>query len=61
MISYWLDVALCGLTLLLELFGAVVLAIAVQFIFIKVFKINPVLKFLRFLDRLDKKLTEMFG
>ena len=60
MISYWIDVALCGLTLLVELFGSIALAIAVQFIFVKIFKINPVLKFLRFLDRFDKKLTEIF-
>lgn len=60
MISYWLDVILCGFTLLVELFGSIALVIAVQFIFVKIFKINPVLKFLRFLDRFDKKLTEIF-
>lgn len=61
MISYWLDVALCGLTLLVELFSSIALVIAVQFLFVKVFKINPVLRFLKFLDRFDKKLTEIFG
>ena len=61
MISYWLDVALCGLTLLVELFSSIALAIAVQFLFVKVFKINPVLRFLKFLDRFDKKLTEILG
>jgi hypothetical protein len=61
MINYWLDVALCGLVVLAELVGAIALAIAVQFIFVKMFRINPVLRFLKFLDRFDKKLTEIFG
>lgn len=61
MINYYLDVALCGLVVLAELVGAIALVIAVQFIFVKMFRINPVLKFLKFLDRFDKKLTEIFG
>lgn len=61
MINYYLDVALCGLVVLAELVGAIVLVIAVQFIFMKIFRINPVLRFLKFLDRFDKKLTEIFG
>ena len=61
MINYWLDVALCGLVVLVKLVGAIALAIVVQFIFVKMFRINPVLRFLKFLDRFDKKLTEIFG
>lgn len=61
MINYYLDVALCGLVVLAKLVGAIALAIAVQFIFVKMFRINPVLRFLKFLDRFDKKLTEIFG
>lgn len=61
MINYYLDVALCGLVVLAELVGVIALVIAVQFIFVKMFRINPVLKFLNFLDRFDKKLTEIFG
>lgn len=61
MINYWLDVALCSLVVLEELAGAIALTIAVQFIFVKMFRINPVLRFLKFLDRFDKKLTEIFG
>lgn len=61
MINYYLDVALCSLIVLAELVVAIALAIAVQFIFVKMFRINPVLKFLKFLDRFDKKLTEIFG
>lgn len=61
MINYYLDVALCGLVVLAELVGVIALVIAVQFIFVKMFRINPVLRFLKFLDRFDKKLTEIFG
>lgn len=61
MINYYLDVALCGLVVLAELVGAIALVIAVQFMFVKMFRINPVLRFLKFLDRFDKKLTEIFG
>lgn len=61
MINYWLDVALCSLVVLAELAGAIALTIAVQFIFVKMLRINPVLRFLKFLDRFDKKLTEIFG
>lgn len=61
MINYYLDVALCGLVILAELVGVIALVIAVQFIFVKMFRINPVLRFLKFLDRFDKKLTEIFG
>lgn len=61
MINYYLDVALCGLVVLAELVGVIALVIAVQFIFVKMFRINPVLKFLKFLDKFDKKLTEIFG
>ena len=61
MINYWLDVTLCGLVVLVKLVGAIALAIAVQFIFVKMFRINLVLRFLKFLDRFDKKLTEILG
>lgn len=61
MINYYLDVALCGLVVLAELVGAIALVIAVQFMFVKMFRINPVLRFLKFLDRFDKKITEIFG
>ena len=61
MINYWLDVALCGLVVLVKLVGTIALAIAVQFIFVKMFRINLVLRFLKFLDRFDKKLTEILG
>ncbi len=61
MISYYLDVALCGLTLMLELFGAIGTMLLVQLIFYKIFKINLYKNFWKFLNKMDKKLTEMFG
>ena len=61
MINYWLDVALCSLVVLAELAGAIALAIAIQFIFVKIFRINLVLRFLKFLDRFDKKINWDFG
>ena len=61
MISYYLDIALCVLVLMLELFGAIGMMLIVQLIFYRVFKINLYKKFWKFLNKMDKKLTEMFG
>lgn len=61
MINYYLDIALCGITLFAEIFGAIVLALAVQLIFYRVFKINLYKTMLKKLDSLDKRLTEIFG
>lgn len=61
MINYYLDIALCGMMLIAEIFGAIVLALAVQLIFYRVFKINLYKTILRKLDNLDKRLTEIFG
>jgi len=60
MISYYLDVALCGLTLMLELFGAIGMMLLVQLIFYRVFNINLYKSFLKFLYKMDKKLTQIF-
>lgn len=54
MISYYLDVALCGLTLMLELFGAIGMMLLVQLIFYRVFKINLYKSFEKFLDKMEK-------
>lgn len=61
MISYYLDVALCGLTLLAELFGAIGMMLLVQLIFYRVFNVNLYKSFWKFLNKMDKKLTKMFG
>lgn len=60
MISYYLDVALCTLTLLAELFGSIILMLLVQLIFYRVFNINLYKSFLKFLYKMDKKLTQIF-
>ena len=61
MYNYYLDLALCSLTFMLELFAVFIGIITLQFIFVKVFKINPILKFWRFLEKLDKKLNKYFN
>ena len=61
MCDYYLDLTFCGLTFMLELFAIFLGIVALQFIFVKVFKINPILKFWRFLEKLDKKLNEYFN
>lgn len=58
---YLLDVMLCGLVVIAEIVAAIIGIIALQFIFVKVFKINPILKFWRFLEKLDKKLNKYFN
>lgn len=60
MINYYLDVALCGLVVLAELVGAIGTMLLVQLIFYKIFKINLYKNFWKFLNKMDKKLTEMF-
>lgn len=61
MISYWLDVMLCGMVVLGRLVQAIVIAILLQYIFYKVFKINLYKNLCKLSRKLDKKVTEMFG
>ena len=58
---YLLDVMLCGLVVIAELVAVFIGIVVLQFIFVKVFKINPILKFWRFLEKLDKKLNKYFN
>ena len=58
---YLLDVILCGLVVIAELFGAVVLALTVQFLFLKLFKINLYKLINKKLNKLDKKLNKYFN
>lgn len=61
MISYWLDVMLCGMVVLGRLVQAMLIGILTQYIFYKVFKIN-LYKSLCILSRkLDRKVNEYFG
>lgn len=58
---YLLDVMLCGLVVIAEIVAVLFGIVVLQFIFVKVFKINPILKFWRFLEKLDKKLNKYFN
>lgn len=60
MISYWLDLMLCSLVVIAKVVQAIGIALLVQFIFYKVFKINLYKSFWKFLDRLDKRINEIF-
>lgn len=61
MIEYLLDVYLCGLVVLVEVIGAMAIALVIQGIFYKVFKINLYKNLCKLSRKLDKKVTEMFG
>lgn len=58
---YLLDVMLCSLVVIVELFGAVVLALTVQLLFLKLFKINLYKLINKKLNKLDKKLNKYFN
>lgn len=60
MISYWLDVMLCSLVVIAKVVQAIGIALLVQFIFYKVFKINLYKSFWKFSDRLEKRISEIF-
>lgn len=58
---YLLDVMLCSLVVIAELFGAIVLALTVQLLFLKLFKINLYKLINKKLNKLDKKLNKYFN
>lgn len=60
MISYWLDVILCSLVVITKVVQAIGIALLIQFIFYKVFKINLYKRFWKFSDKLDKRINEIF-
>lgn len=60
MISYCLDLMLCSLVVITKVVQAIGIALLVQFIFYKVFKINLYKSFWKFSDRLDKRINEIF-
>lgn len=61
MMSYFLDVYLCGLVLLAEIAGATMLMLLIQLIFYRGFKINLYKNIWRFLNRMDQKVSKIFG
>ena len=60
MISYLLDIFLCSLVVITKVVQAIGIALLLQFIFYKVFKINLYKSFCKFSDRLDKRINEIF-
>lgn len=61
MISYWLDVMLCGMVVLGRLIEAIVIAILLQYTFNKFLNINLFKSFWKLSDKLDKKIIKIFG
>ena len=61
MISYLIDVFLCGMVVVAELVGTIILAIATEVIVYKVFKINPYQEIWKGLNKLDRKLNRILG
>ena len=57
--DYCLDVLLCGLVTLGELIGVIILAMAIQLIFYRVFKINLYKNIIRGLNKLEKYIEEI--
>lgn len=60
MISYLVDLFLCSMVVVAELIVAIILVIAIELVFYKLFKINLYQEFWKFLNRLDKKLDKIF-
>lgn len=60
MISYWLDVILCSLVVIAKVVQAIGIALLIQFIFHKVFKINLYKSFWKLSDKLDKRINKIF-
>lgn len=61
MISYLVDLFLCSMVIVAELVGTIILAIAVEVIVYKIFKINLYQEIWKRLNRLDRKLNKILG
>lgn len=61
MISYLVDLFLCSMVVVAELIGTITLAIAVEVIVYKIFKINLCQKIWKGLNGLDRKLNKILG
>ena len=61
MISYLVDLFLCSMVVVAELVGTIILAIAVEVIVYKIFKINLCQKIWKGLNGLDRKLNKILG
>lgn len=60
MISYLIDVFLCSMVVV-ELVGTIILAIAIEIIVYKIFKINLYQEIWKGLNGLDRKLNKILG
>lgn len=61
MISYLVDLFLCSMVVVAELIGTIILAIAVEVIVYKIFKINLYQEIWKGLHKLDRKLNRILG
>ncbi len=61
MISYLVDVFLCGTVVVAELVGTIILAIVTEVMVYKVFKINLYQEIWKGLNKLDRKLNRILG
>ena len=61
MISYLVDLFLCSMVVVAELVVTIILAIAIEVIFYKVFKINLYQEIWKGLHKLDRKLNRILG
>lgn len=59
MISYLIDVFLCGMVVVAELVGTIIFEIAVEVMVYKVFKINLYQEIWKGLNKLNKKLNKI--
>ena len=60
MISYWIDVLSCTMTVLIELISIFGLALLIQLISYQCFGINLYQRIIKGLNRLDRYLTSKF-
>lgn len=61
MISYLVDLFLCSMVVVAELVVTIILAIAIEVIVYKVFKINLYQEIWKALNKLDRKLNRILG
>lgn len=61
MISYLIDVFLCSMVVVVELVVTIILAIAIEIIVYKIFKINLYQEIWKGLHKLDRKLNRILG
>lgn len=61
MISYLVDLFLCSMVVVAELIGTIILAIAIEIMVYKIFRINLYREIWKALNKLDRKLNRILG